>query len=72
VPKKAKKPEKTGKTRKNLWKQGLLLLTKPRESRKVNGGGFSQTRINTGLHGFKWDAERKDLAATRRLHPARA
>src|SRR6185437_9308489 len=43
------KPEKTGKNRKNLWKQGFLLLTKPRKSRKVNGGGFSQTRINTGL-----------------------
>jgi hypothetical protein len=48
------KPEKTGKNLKKLWKQGFLLLTKPRESRKVNGGRFSQTRINTGLRGFKW------------------
>lgn len=72
VLKMGKKPEKTGKNRKKLWKQGHLLLTKPHKSRKVNGGGFSHTRINRGLHGFEWNAERKDLAATSRLHPARA
>jgi hypothetical protein len=61
VLKRGKNPKKIGKNRKNLWKQGFLLLTKLRKSRKVNGGGFSQTRINTGLPSCKWNAERKTL-----------
>jgi hypothetical protein len=46
--KSARKPNKTEKNRKKPVETGLLLLTKFFKSRKVNGGGFSQTRINTG------------------------
>jgi hypothetical protein len=51
-PKSARKPRKTGKNRKKPVETGLLLLTKFFKSRKVNGGGFSRTRINTGLTGY--------------------
>jgi hypothetical protein len=47
----ARKPENTHKTREKPVETRLLLLTKALKSRKVNGGGFSRTRINTGLPG---------------------
>jgi hypothetical protein len=40
------KPEENGK---KPVETGLLLLTKPFKSRKVNGDGFSRTRMNTGF-----------------------
>jgi hypothetical protein len=46
-----RKPKKPEKNSKKPVETGLLLLTKLFESRKVNGGGFSFTRINTGFSG---------------------
>jgi hypothetical protein len=43
----ALKPQKLGKNHKKPVETRLLLLTKTFESRKVNGGGFSWTRVNT-------------------------
>jgi hypothetical protein len=42
-------PEKTRKSRKKPVETGLLALTIAVESRKVNGGRFSLTRMNTGV-----------------------
>jgi hypothetical protein len=47
----ARKPGKSQQNPKKPVETRLLLLTKALKSRKVNGGGFSRTRINTGLPG---------------------
>jgi hypothetical protein len=43
------KPANPEENRKKPVETRLLLLTKLLKRRKVNGGGFSRTRINTGF-----------------------
>jgi hypothetical protein len=52
----AENPAKSRLFQRNAWKNRkkpvetrLLPLTKPAESRKVNGGRFFRTRVNTGF-----------------------
>jgi hypothetical protein len=51
VDQKPKNGKKTEENRKKPVETGVLLLTIASKSRKVNGGRFSRTRVNTGLPG---------------------
>jgi hypothetical protein len=61
-----RKPENTYKTRKKPVETRLLLLTKASKSRKVNGGGFSRTRMNKGASQLRLrgrDAETRGIGS---------
>jgi hypothetical protein len=64
--KKGKKPRKTAK---NLWKHALLPLTMSAKSRKVDGGGLFQSRMDTGFPALSsqgiWTCGEREPAATR-------
>jgi DNA-binding protein HU-beta len=66
------KPTNPDKNREKPVETRLLLLTKPRKRRKVNGGGFfsdphKHRASSCGCEApARWNAERKDLAATNR------
>jgi hypothetical protein len=50
---------KTRENRKNPVETDVLPLTFAAGSRKVNGGRFFRTRINTGFRGYRGDKENR-------------